>query len=288
MGTDTTLSPTNATFSPTQLPSENPTKHPTKDPTANSTSNPSNDPNMDPTVDPTVNPTFNPTLMPSMLPSFYPTGNPSVSPSKHPSELLSISFTTNPTKHPIIDPTLVLNVLFIESTNNDNINNALDEKTTSNDSDIFIMIIATCVSIIIFLICIVFGLCLYVKKRKTTKNKLKLPEMSTIASISLQSIGKQSIHTIEDQDRKRNESTANEEMYNKVITPQHRESDSNEMYKVNEETTQQIEKEKSDDEEEQLYVEENGNMTTVTTIDENTQMTTEGDLTVDGNVQTPL
>ena len=142
-------------------------------------------------------------------------------------------------------------------------------------------------------------MCLYIKKKETTKDKLNTfmtgsehqrtgqLGMSDVASISLQSMENQTIHENENQDkkRKRNESASNEKMYDEVITPRHRESDSNGMYKVNEETNQKIENEKSDDVEEQLYIKENGNIVTDTTTDVNTQMTIEGDLTPESDEQ---
>merc|ERR1712228_476535 len=121
---------------------------------------------------------------------------------------------------------------------------------------------------------IALGLCMYIKKIKATKHKMNQFEMTGCESLRSVHSGMCDIASNENQDRKRNESEANEEMYDAVITPQHRESDSNEMYKNNEETTKQIETQKSEnnnEEEEELYIEQKELITTATvTNDQNT------------------
>ena len=68
--------------------------------------------------------------------------------------------------------------VLIETTeaNGSDIKNALDEK--ASDEELIYIILATCVSIIMFLICIAFGLCAYIKKNIRTNSDLNEFELA--------------------------------------------------------------------------------------------------------------
>merc|ERR1712228_728950 len=264
---DGTANPTASTVSPTTSPSRSPSKQPTKYPTNNPTVLPKQS-----TLNPTNHPTFNTTMIPTLESTLKPT-----------SEATNIL---------ILDATQKPEGTLSETTNVENIENALDEETTSNDPFTFeFIIIATSVSGVICLICIVVGLCLYSRKRSSKKNKLIQFEMtgcesprsvhsgtSDIASISLQSMNVdtniKNIDTFdkneenEDVETGVNESESNEAMYDQFSTPRYRGNDVDKMPLVNEGMQQQIEVEQGyDDDAEQLYIDENKPIITATNGD---------------------